>query len=192
MPTETKKERSKTQVVTGVCRLSYANVWEPKAVKDGKPKYSVSVIIPKTDTNTLGSIQAAIAAAYEEGKAKLQGNAKYPPSFASLKNPLRDGDVDRAGDEAYENAYFVNANSLTAPGIVGPNLEKIIDRDEVYSGVRARVQLSFYAFKMEVNQGIACGLQNIQKIRDDEPLGGRMSAEDAFNDGFADEDGYLN
>jgi len=191
MPDEKKKNESPTQIVTGVCRLSYANLWSPKSVQGGKPKYSCSVIIPKSDTLTINKIKKAIAAAYEEGKGILQGSAKAAPPLASVKTPLRDGDVDRPNDEAYQNAYFVNANSLTQPGIVDKSREEILDHAEIYSGVYARVQLSFYAFKMDVNSGIACGLQNIQKIRDGEPLGGRMRAEDAFDDDFQDEDGYL-
>ena len=37
-----------TKVITGVnTRWFYANVWEPKAMEGGKPKFSVSLIIPK-------------------------------------------------------------------------------------------------------------------------------------------------
>ena len=42
------------KVVTGVCRFSYANLWEAKAMdENSKPKYSVSLIIPKSDTKTI-------------------------------------------------------------------------------------------------------------------------------------------
>jgi len=93
---------------------------------------------------------------------------------------LRDGDIDRPDDEAYANSYFVNANSTTAPQIVNRQLEPILDRSEVYSGVYARVSIKFYAFNSNGNKGIACGLGNIQKIRDGEPLGSRSNAVDDF------------
>lgn len=166
-----------TKVVTGVVRLSYANVWEPKSVNGGTEKYSVSLIIPKSDTKTIAAINAAVDAAIEEGKGKFGGKI---PNKAALKLPLRDGDIDRPDDEAYANSYFVNANSTTAPQIVNRQLEPILDRSEVYSGVYARVSINFYAFNSNGNKGIACGLGNIQKIRDGEPLGSRSNAVDDF------------
>lgn len=169
--------KNPTKVVTGVVRLSYANVWEPKSINGGTEKYSVSLIIPKSDTKTIAAINAAVDAAIEEGKGKFGGKI---PNKAALKLPLRDGDIDRPDDEAYANSYFVNANSTTAPQIVNRQLEPILDRSEVYSGVYARVSINFYAFNSNGNKGIACGLGNIQKIRDGEPLGGRTNAADDF------------
>ena len=101
-----------------------------------------------------------------------------------MKTPLRDGDVERPDDEAYAGHWFVNANSNTAPGVVDINRQSIMDISEIYSGVYARVSLSLYAFNSNGNRGIACGLQNIQKIRDGESLGGKANAEDDFNDNF--------
>ena len=167
----------KTKVITGIVRLSYANVWEPKSVNGGKEKYSVSIIIPKEDTKALDEIKKAIDAAIEEGKGKFGGKI---PNKASLKIPLRDGDIDRAEDEAYKNSYFINANSITPPQVVDKNVKPILEHSEIYSGVYARVSINFYAFNSNGNKGIACGLGNIQKIRDGGPLGGRVSAEDEF------------
>ena len=90
------------------------------------------------------------------------------------------GDTERPDDEAYANSYFINANSATAPGIVDANCSPILERSEVYSGVYGRASISFYAFNSNGNKGIACGLNNLQKIRDGEPLGGRTRAEDDF------------
>ena len=169
------------KVITGVdTRWSYANVWEPKSVNGGTPKYSVSLIIPKSDTKTIAKIQAAIEAAYKEGEAKLKGNGKSVPALSVLKTPLRDGDAERPDDEAYKNAYFVNANATSAPGIVDADLNPILTRSEVYSGVYGRASITFYAFNSSGNKGIACGLNNLQKIRDGEPLGGKASAESDF------------
>ena len=170
-----------TKVITGVnTRWSYANVWQPKSINGGAPKYSVSLIIPKSDKKTVEKIKAAIQAAYEEGEAKLKGNGKSVPSLSVLKTPLRDGDLERPDDEAYANSYFVNANSSTAPGIVDADRQPILDTSEVYSGVYGRASINFYAFNSNGNKGIACGLNNLQKMRDGEPLGGKTRAEDDF------------
>lgn len=177
------KVNNPMKVITGPdTRWSYANVWEAKSINGGTPKYSVSLIIPKSDTVTLQKIKAAIEAAYREGEAKLKGNGRSVPALSVLKTPLRDGDTERPDDEAYANAYFVNANSATAPGIVDADRQPILDRSEVYSGVYGRASINFYAFNSNGNKGIACGLNNLQKIRDGEPLGGKSRAEDDFAD----------
>ena len=169
------------KVITGVdTRWSYGNVWEPKSVNGGTPKYSVSLIIPKSDTVTVAKVKAAIEAAYKEGEAKLKGNSKSVPALSAIKTPLRDGDIERPDDPAYSNAYFINANSATAPGIVDADLNPVLTRSEVYSGVYGKASINFYAFNSNGNRGIACGLNNLQKIRDGEPLGGKSRAEDDF------------
>ena len=128
---------NKTKVITGVnTRLSYFHGWEPASINGGEPKYSVSVLIPKTD-------------------------------------------IER-DDDAYKGHYFINANSKTAPQIVDKAVKPILDRDEVYSGCYGRVSLSFYAFNSNGNKGVACGLGNIQKIKDGDSLGGRPTAVDDF------------
>lgn len=172
-----------TKVVTGKVRLSYAHVWEPVSINDSKPKYSVSLVIPKSDKETIKKINAAVDAAIEEGLAKFGGKK---PNKAALKLPLRDGDTER-DDEVYKNCFFVNANSTTAPQIVDRTVQPILDREEVYSGCYARVSINFYAYNTNGNKGIACGLGNIQKIADGEPLGGRTSAKDDFSS-LEDED----
>ena len=169
-----------TKVITGKdTRWSYANVWEPKSINGSTPKYSVSLIIPKSDKVTIEKIQKAIEAAYREGEAKLKGNSKTLPPLSAIKTPLRDGDLERPDDPTYANSYFINANSATAPGIVDIDLNPILNRSEVYSGVYGRASVSFYAFNSNGNRGIACGLE-ISKIRDGEPLGSKASAEDDF------------
>ena len=161
------KVKNPMKVITGPnTRWSYCNVWQPKSINGGTPKYSVSLIIPKSDTVTINKIKAAIEAAYKEGEAKLKGNGRSVPALSVLKTPLRDGDAERPDDEAYANAYFVNANSATAPGIVDADRQPILDTSEVYSGVYGRASINFYAFNSNGNKGIACGLNNLQKIRD--------------------------
>jgi len=162
-------------------RWSFANVWEPKSINDSTPKYSVSLIIPKSDTKTIEKIRAAIEAAYIEGEAKLKGNGKTVPALAAIKTPLRDGDAERPDDPAYENACFMSANSTMAPGIVDKTCQPIQEHSEVYSGVYGRASVNFYSFNSNGNKGIACGLLNLQKIRDGEPLGGKSRPEDDFS-----------
>lgn len=179
------------KVITGVnTRWSYANVWDAKSINGSTPKFSVSLIIPKSDKETVDKIKKAVDAAYAEGESKLKGNGKSVPSLENIKTPLRDGDVERPDDPAYEGCYFLNANSTTAPGIVDANRQPIIDRGEVYSGVYGRASINFYAFNSNGNRGIACGLNNLQKIRDGEPLGGKTRAEDDFA-GFENEESFL-
>lgn len=187
MKTQNQKHTNPMKVITGKdTRWSYCNVWEAKAINGGTPKFSVSLLIPKTDTVTVKKIKAAIEAAYREGEAKLKGNGKTVPPLTAIKTPLRDGDAERPDDPAYAGHYFLNANSATAPGIVDADCQPILTRSEVYSGVYGRASISFYAFNSSGNRGVACGLNNLQKIRDGEPLGGRASAESDFSD-FDDE-----
>ena len=185
------KNANPMKVVTGPdTRWSYANVWEPKSINGGTPKYSVSLIIPKSDTKTVAKIKAAIEAAYHDGEAKLRGTGKSVPALSVLKTPLRDGDAERPDDAAYAGSYFMNANSTTTPGIVDSDCQRILERSEVYSGVYGRASVSFYAFNSNGNKGIACSLNNLQKIRDGEPLGGKASAEADF--ATSDDDDFLN
>lgn len=123
------------KVITGVnTPWSYANVWEPKSINGGTPKYSVSLIIPKSDTKTVEKVRAAIKAAYQEGEGKLKGNSRVVPALEAIKNPLRDGDLERPGDDAYKDSFFINANSASQPGIVDAHCQHILERSEVYSG----------------------------------------------------------
>ena len=182
--------KNPTKVITGKNTImSYLNVNEPKVpLGGGTPKYSVSLIIPKSDTVTVAKIRAAIQAAYEEGQSKLKGNSKFVPALEDIKTPLRDGDKDRKGDEAYQNSWFVNANSTTKPGVVDADRQPILDSSELYSGIIGRASINFYAFNSSGNRGIACGLNNIQKLSDGTPLGGHSRAEDDFADLEEEED----
>lgn len=157
------------------CRFSYLHCWEPDSVNGGDPKYSVSAIIPKSDTKTINAIKAAVEQAKKDSVSKWGG--KIP---ANLKLPLRDGDIDRPDDEAYANSYFFNANSRQAPQVVDARVQPILDQSEVYSGCYGKISVTFYGYNSNGNRGIAAGLGNIQKLRDGESLGGRSSASDDF------------
>lgn len=157
------------------CRFSYLHCWEPDSVNGGDPKYSVSAIIPKSDTKTINAIKAAVEQAKKDSVSKWGG--KIP---ANLKLPLRDGDLDRPDDEAYANSYFFNANSRQAPQVVDAHVQPILDQSEVYSGCYGKISVTFYGYNSNGNRGIAAGLGNIQKLKDGESLGGRSSAADDF------------
>ena len=172
-----------TKVITGLVRFSYAQVFTPKAMNDGdEPKYSVSILIPKTDTVTLEKINKAIEAAKAAGMAKIGKNGKIP---AGIKLPLRDGDTEREDDPTYAGHYFLNASSKKAPGIVAKDRQAILDSDEFYSGCYGRASINFYAFNSNGNKGIAVGLNNLQKLKDGERLAGGATAEEDFDDDFS-------
>lgn len=177
--------KANTKVVTGKeTRLSYFNGWNPVSINGGEEKYSTQILIPKTDKETLAAIEKAVDAAIENGLAKFGGKK---PNKQAIKLPLRDGDIER-DDEVYKGHYFLNASSKQAPQIVDRRVQPILDQDEVYSGCYARVSLNFYAFNSNGNKGVACGLGNIQKIKDGDHLGGRTSASDDFVSEDADDD----
>lgn len=183
-----------TKVVTGKVRLSYAHIWEPKAIEEGAtPKYSVALLIPKEDTKTIDAIKAAQQAAIKAGESRLKdAKGKLP---ANIKLPLRDGDVERSDDPNYEGCYFINCNSTTAPQVVEKIqgvMHAITDKSKVYSGCYARVSFNLYAFAVSGNKGVAAGLGNIQFLSDGEPLAGGSTAEQDFNDDFNDDDDFLN
>ena len=167
-----------TKVVTGKVRFCYVNVFEPTAMNEGDtPKYNICVLIPKSDMATIDKIKKAIEAAKEAGKAKLADkNGRIP---ANLKLPLRDGDEERPDDPAFEDHYFINANSICQPSIVDRSLNPIMSRDEFYSGCYGRASINFYAFNVS-SKGIAAGLNNLQKLEDGEMLTGGSTAEEDF------------
>ena len=152
--------KNPTRVITGEVRLSYANLFEPKSIQGSKPKYSVSLIIPKSDKVTLAKIEAAIDAAIEAGTAKFGGKR---PNKAALKLPLRDGDTER-DDPPYEGSEcLLTLNStthLSGRRVTSPNLGSIPGLLRVLC---PRVALPSYAFNTNGNKGIACGLGNVQK-----------------------------
>lgn len=172
-----------TKVVTGLVRLSYVQIFSKRSFTEGTAaKYSLCVLVPKKDTKTLKKIQAAMKSAAEEG-ISTKFNGKKP---SNLHMPLRDGDEERA-DEApeYKGMYFFNCKSDRKPGIVDKDCNEILDPDEVYSGCWGRVSVNFYPYSVNGNKGVAVGLNNVQKLKDDQRLGGvAASAEDDFNDDF--------
>ena len=171
-----------TKVITGKVRLSYANLFKPRAQEAGQePKYSVCVLIPKSDKETVAKVKAAIDAAKEKG-AEMWGG-KVP---AGLKMPLRDGDTERDSPE-HKGHWFMNASSKQKPGCVTTERDienRLVEAEEseMYSGCYGRVALNFFPYNQKGNKGVGAGLQNVQKVADGEALSGRSQASDDFSD----------
>ena len=166
------------------CRISFANIWEPKSINGSDEKYSVSCLIPKSDTKTLDRINKAIEAAKEIAKEK-RWNGKIPPN---LKTPLHDGDIDRPKDENYADHYYFNASSKEAPQIVDRKVQQIMDPMECGSGDYCNVSVNFYGFNANGNRGVTAGLQNIQLIKHGERLSGKATAASDFSEVEGDDE----
>ena len=156
------KEFNDKKKVMIPCRFSFLHCWEPDSVNGSEPKYSISAIIPKSDTKTINRIKAAIEVAKQESISKWGG--KIPPN---LKLPLRDGDIDRPDDEAYANSYFLNANSRVKPQIVDNDVQFILDPAEVYSGCYLYVEQSEIYHRLRLRQGAAGNGTRRQDVRAD-------------------------
>ena len=176
--TQTQAKPASTKVVTGKVRFSYEHVFKPQAASEGAdPKYSVCLLIPKEDRQTVGEIEAAIETAKRAG-ASLWGG-KIP---AGLKLPLRDGDEERPERPEYRGMLFINAASRQKPSVVNSSKQAILDPAEFYSGCYGRVSINFYPYNMAGNRGVGAGLNHVQKLFDGESLTGRATAEEDFDD----------
>lgn len=173
----------KNQVVTGECRLSFVNVFEPKAVNEGdEPKYSITAIIPKSDTKTIEAIKAAIQAAAEKGAQKHFGG-RVPTNVTST---FHDGDtaVDDMGDlrnikyPEYKGNYFIRLSTKKRPIVLNADRQEIIDPTEIYSGCYGRVSMSFFAYSNNGKRGVSAALNNVMKTRDGEPLTSMLSGDE--------------
>lgn len=167
-------------VVFGPCRLSYTHLFS-KYSPDNDPdngKYMTNVLIPKEEKETVKALNAAIEAAKKAGIVS-KWDGKEPKK---LDLPLRDGDTDKEDDEIYADHYFVNAKCVSRPGVVDKHKSPITDEDDVYSGMWAIVSVTFFPYNVSGNKGVACGLNNVMKTKDDKRLGGRTSAENDFGD----------
>ena len=167
-------------------RLSYANLWEPKSAYGNKPKYSVSIIIPKSDKATINKVLKTVELAKQKGVTKLFGG-EIPNRFHL---PLKDGDIERPNDPSYKDSYYINASSYNPPKIVDRARELIVDRSEVYSGCYANVAITLYPYSKNGNKGVSAELGNVQKVEDGEPLGGIFRPEDDFEI-LDDDDDFL-
>jgi hypothetical protein len=169
-------------VLTGKVRLSYVHLFTPYANHQGEePKYSATILVPKTDIGTKQRIDAAINAAIQEGVSS-KWNGVRPPVLAI---PIYDGDGVRPSDgmpfgEECKGHFVFTASSKLAPEIVDLSMQRILNQAEIYSGIYARVSVRFFPYASNGKKGIGCGLGPVQKIQDGEPLGSRVSAATAF------------
>lgn len=186
------KEVSAAKVIIGVVRFSYATVFEPKAIPPSTDKkYSCCILIPKTEKAIVAKVKAAIEAAAVAGVAKTWKGKRPPLAQHSKMNPLRDGDIDKPDNAEYAGHYFLQANSATKPGIVGPSKQPLATEDDFYSGCYGFAALNFFAFDKAGNKGVGVGLNNLMKTKDGERLGGKDTAENDFADIEGEEDDLL-
>ncbi|OSR23723.1 hypothetical protein B8A62_09920 [Listeria monocytogenes] len=171
------------KVKTGKVRFSYVHVFEPWAGDESQEKkYSVCLIIDKTDKKTVKAIKSAIKELKESKEAITVWGGKNGTAPKNLKTPLRDGDEERDEMEEFEGKYFVNANSKRQPGVINKK-RKELTAEEFYSGCYGRASIDLYAYNSNGSKGIAVGLNNLLFLEDGEPLGfSALSAEDDFDD----------
>ena len=171
-----------TKVLTGEVRLSYANLNEPRAQSPGAtPKYSVSLLIPKTDTATVENIRASIEAAAAEAQGK-KWNGYRPPNIYSI---LHDGDGTKENGKPYgdecKGHWVLNASSHQKPEVVHvSDIKTQLLPNDIYGGMYARVTINFFGYAAPQKIGVGCGLGNVMKTRDGEPLAGNASAASDF------------
>lgn len=168
-------------LTTGKVRFSYCHVWQPQAPQGGgEAKYSVTLLIPKNDVNTINAINAEVEQAKQNG-VTTQWGGKLPPL---VKVPIYDGDGVRPSGEPFgeecKGHYVMTASCKNAPYVVDLNVQPIINQADVYSGCYGRASINFFAYNQNGNKGIGCGLNGVQKIEDGEPLSGGVSAAEAF------------
>ena len=176
------KKITETNIRIGEVRFSFANVFAPRKTDDGSEgKYGVCIIIPKSDTETVEAINAAVNAAKQKGKAEKWGG-KIPNN---VRTPLRDGDFEREDDPAFEGCWFMNANSKQKPGVrvlENGTTYEAMDTEDFYSGCYGAVTINFFPYENSGNKGVAAGLNNLIKTRDGERMSGGRSADEDFGD----------
>ena len=167
-----------TKVLTNEVRFSYAHVFEPWGANGAEPKYSVSILIPKSDTETHETLVTAIA------NAEKAGVEKFGKGFKSrLHQQIHDGDKEKPDDPNYKGMWYVNCSNKMAPQVVDAECNRIEDPEAAYSGCYGRITVNMYPYSVSGSQGISASLQNVQVLRDGPRLGGsRASAASDFGD----------
>lgn len=168
-----------TKSLTGEVRISYQHLINPN--KDNL--YMATILISKTDVATYNDLISSRDAAYEQG-VKNKWNGSRP----QMRYPLiYDGDGVRPSGEPFgpecKGHWVLTASSKQKPQCVHiSNIHSELLPTDVYSGMYARVTVNFYPFDVNGNRGVGCGLGNVCKTRDGEPLSGRANAESDFAD----------
>ena len=168
-------------------RLSYCNLFQPKAPINNpaaEPKFSTTILVPKSNTQAKALIDQEIEKAIAAG-VSTKWNGVKPPMPAI---PIHDGDGPRPSDGASFGEECKGMWVLTAsckadrpPFVVDRQVQPIIDATKVYSGMWGNVNVNFFAYAAAGKKGIGCGLNGVQKVRDDTPLVSRVTAEEAFS-----------
>lgn len=185
-PTFEAARLSDTRIRTGKVRVSYQHLLEPAAVNGGEPKYSASILIPKSDTQCIQLFEEVIQEVVKKGVERYGRSFQGP----KLHLPIHDGDEEKPNDPDYAGFYYINISGRQQPQIVGPDRRPLTDPAEIYSGMWGRFTVNVYAYSAPGNCGVSVGLQNFQKLEDDEPLGGsRTSAAADF--GAPDDDDFF-
>lgn len=169
------------KIVTPVYRLSYAHLVEPRAIEEGgELKYSVSILIPKSDKEFINKFNADVKKMMEDNDEKLK-KGKNP-----VRHPLGDGDTSDKPE--YQGHFYINASSKDSPLLVDKDRNEILNTREIYSGMYGKVCFNMFAYNTAGNRGIGCGLNSVQKVKNGEPLGGTYTMDQAQQD-FSDESG---
>lgn len=169
-----------TRVLTGEVRLSYVNLVAPRANNNdpnGTPKYGVTLLIPKTDTAVYQNILSSIEAAAVDAQGKIWNGVRPP----NMPTPIHDGDGVRDNGTPYgpecKGCWVINASSTKKPQVIHQSdINTELAPQDIYSGMYARVTINFFGYARAGKRGIGCGLGNVMKTRDGEPLGGGASA----------------
>lgn len=167
------------KIVTPELRLCFTHLFEPRAIAEGgTKKYSVSVLIPKTNEKFIKELRDSIQQVVDQNQDKLK-------TKKGLKLPLRDGDEEKESPE-YAGHMFISVGSTTKPMVVDENRQEIIDPRLSYSGMYGKVSFNLFAYDTAGNKGVGCGLNAVQKTRDGESLGGTYTA-DQLEEDFKDD-----
>lgn len=177
-----------TQVVTGKVRFSYAHVFEPYSNNGQDPKYSVTLLIPKTDKATLKKIKDAIEAAKKIFSDRNNGKP-VPPN---VKTTLHDGDGYTENGAEYgpecKGCYVINVSSNVRPVVIDAQKIPITDPTELYSGCYGRAIINFFVYNTAGRIGVSAGLNGIMKLYDGEPLAGNIITDADWDDGWEDDE----
>ncbi|MDK2563939.1 DUF2815 family protein [Romboutsia sedimentorum] len=164
------------KVITGKIRMNYTNLFTPKKLEESDElRYSLSILIPKHDIETIEKINESIF------NAKQKGLTIWKEVSDEIKTPLRDGDLEKGDNQIYKNHYFLNATSKYKPGIVDKSLNEVKNQSEIYAGCYGRVSINFYPFYKNGICGIGCGINNVQKISDGDLIITNSRPEDDFS-----------
>ncbi len=164
------KELETGNIRTCPVRLSFPSVFERTSFENGEPKYSTVLLFPKgADVKLL--IEAAKHTAVEGFGSKA--------GSMGLHMPFRDQGIKSL--DGYEaGAVFMTVTSKQRPGVLGPNGKPITDEEQIYPGCWALVTVRPFHFDAKMKKGVSFGLQNLQKIADDDSFAGTVDAEQEF------------